>query len=67
MAAFSTKDFSAGKTAKVRNAVARKLGHPETPATNQEVDDVLTQFLRELVQVDDLAVWQATKPAADPL
>ena len=66
MATFSTKDFAANKSDKVRKAFGRKLGLGRS-ATNNEVNDALTQFCRETVEVDDAADWAATKPAPDPL
>lgn len=66
MTIFKSKDFAAGKSDKVRKAVGRKLGLG-APASNNQVDEEVTQHLRELVEVDDTADWAATKPAPDPL
>lgn len=73
MTIFKSKDFAAGKSDKARKAAGRKLGlrDPVTgariSATNGQVDDLVTQFIRELVEVDDDADWQSTRPAPDPM
>lgn len=66
MAIFSTKDFSAGKSDKVRKAFGRKLGLAG-PASNKQVDDALTQYCREVVEIDETADYYAAKPAPDQL
>ena len=66
MATFSTKDFNAAKSDKVRAAMGRKLGL-EGPATNNQVGDALTQFCREIVQAYDSLDYAAAAPAPDTL
>lgn len=66
MAVFSTKDFTANNSDKVRKAFGRKLGLGG-PATNNQVDDALTQYCREVVEIDQTADYNAAKPAPDAL
>jgi len=66
MAVFSTKDFSAAKSDKVRAAMGRKLGLAGA-ASNAQVGDALTQFCREVVQAYDDVDYFAAKPAPDAL
>lgn len=67
MAIFKTKDYGAGKSDKARLAVGRKLGTPGVQATNNQVDEQLEQYLRELVEIDEAATYAASKPAPDPM
>ena len=66
MATFSTKDFNAAKSDKVRAAVGRSLGLPAA-ASNAQVGDWLTQRCREIVQAYDDVDYAAAKPAPDTL
>ena len=66
MATFSTKDFNAAKSDKVRAAVGRSLGLPGA-ANNNEVGDWLTQKCREIVQAYDSVDYKAAEPAPDTL
>lgn len=66
MAIFSSKDFSAAKSDKVRAAFGRKLGLPGA-ANNSQVDDAMTQFCREVVQAYDHVDYIAAEPAPDTL
>lgn len=67
MPSFNTKNFNAAKTAKIRAALGRKLGHPGVDATDIEINDYLTDQCRAVVQTYDELDYAAAKPAPDPL
>lgn len=68
MAIFTTKDYNANKSDKIRLAVGRKLGLGiGIQATNNQVNNELEQHLKELVQSMNSANYAAAEPAPEDL
>jgi hypothetical protein len=65
MSVFSSKDFSANDSTRIRNMIASKLG-VSAPATQQQCTDFLTAHLKLTTREHELAVARAAPSVTDP-
>lgn len=65
MAVFSSKDFTAPNTLRIRNMIAAKLG-VSAPATAQQCTDFVTADLQLATREYEQAVQRAAIVVADP-
>ena len=64
MPIFTTKDWSAGKTTKIRDAVQKKF-NLALPATDAEISNYLDDVLRRDVRAKNIADNDAANAAAN--
>lgn len=65
MAVFSSKDFTAPNTLRIRNMIAAKLGVP-APATAQQCSDFVTADLQLTTREHEAGVQRAAIVVAAP-
>lgn len=65
MAIYSTKDYSAAKVNKLQASFQRRLGLA-APATKNQIEGAIQQWLKEVAQEQTDIEYAAAKPVHDP-